>query len=170
MTKKNTKLSKSEGLLKLTKKNIRFLHYLAEGKKIAEAYNLSGYKGGTSASYDLYWRLKNQMVKVFESKGFTRDRYKAELLKLLDLPCIDSKGNELKSLTFNQREVVLKLFRDELPTEPNKRPQITNFIINRHMPEAKGDSPNGNGTNEEQVIDATVIPISEPLVTRKREA
>ena len=125
--------------------------YLVQGKKVVEAHRLAGYSGNEHASYALKCKLKSHLSQMFEIKGVSKDRYLADLLQLLDLPCVDGKGNKLESLKFDQYLAVRKLLREELPSTKVATPSITAFVVQR-FDQAKDD------TKKADVID--IPPVS----------
>jgi len=125
MSDKSEKNNKKKHNFKLTKKNLKFLEFLAKGMKIAEAYKLSGYTGKISGAYTLKHKLRDHLEKLLEIEGFSRDRLRAEIVKLLNLPC------EITELTFDQKKEVLKLLKDELGNSKESKPKISEFVILR---------------------------------------
>ena len=164
MPKDIQKQSGNEDKWRLTGKNLKFLQNLVKGLKGPEAHKLAGYSGNTQASYALKTKLKTQLAKLFEVEGISRDNYLAQLVGLLDLPCVDQKGGALKAVSLDQRLAILKLLKEELPG--CSRPvNISSFTIHRYADApvsgrfSKVDqaSKNGHGSS---VAKDTIIDIS----------
>lgn len=153
--------TKTESNLKLTKKNIKFIELILKDLKVHEAYTLAGYKGTKESAYQLKHKLKPFIDKYYEIEGVSREGYKAKLLKLLSLPCVDKSGTPVDKLSFNQYKEVLLLLRDELDRQENKqqaRPQITAFVIKTHAESVR----EARGTQGGNVIDVEAETISDP--------
>jgi len=141
MTNKNKKLAKNDINFRLTPKNLKFLNLIVKGVKIPEAHRLAGYSGNNQASYALKNKLKTHLAKIFEDEGVSKDRYLADLLKLLDLPCVDKKtGKPLENLSFDQYVQVRKLLREELPSNKPASHNITAFVIQRYSDDDAKDA------------------------------
>ncbi len=133
MTEKRQINDNSKVKWRLTGKNLKFLQFLVRGIKVSEAHSLAGYSGNKEASYALKHKLKANLAIVFETEGLSKDRYLADLLQLLNLPCVNQRtGKPLESLGLDQYLSVRKLLRDELPSNKVAVPSITAFVIQRY--------------------------------------
>jgi len=142
---------------RLTGKNLKFLQYLVKGMKVVEAHRLAGYSGNEHASYALKCKLKGHLAKLFETEGISRDRYLADLLGLLSLPCVDKNGNKLTSVNFTQYMEIRKALRDELPSSKANTPNVTAFVIQRFDGGKQQNGPGKAGVDYKDVIDITPV-------------
>lgn len=123
-----------EDKFRLKDKHVDFLRYLMEGHKITVAHAKAGFSGKLMVAHQLKSKLKGYLKKVQEDEGFSRTRVIAEAVKLLKLPCVDSRGNEIKGISVAMKLDVMK-FMDSLLPEARRResPQITAFIIQKSV-------------------------------------
>jgi hypothetical protein len=163
------KMAKSGDNQKLTKKNLKFIELIIKDVKVFEAYKLSGYIGSREAAYQLKHKLKPFIDKYYEIEGLSKDGYKARLLKLLDLPCVDRNNQPVDKLNFNQYIEVLTMLKDSLDRDEDKHkntnPRITAFIIDR----SDGQS-SSNKLAKAKVVQGEVVDITNPLGNSKAEA
>lgn len=110
---------------RLTKANRLFLEFIVDGIPVGEAYKKAGYKGEVKNAYNLKLKLKSELAKVLEARGFSREGVMVELNKLNTLPLKE------KEITIDQK---LRLYKLVLETIPEKfkggsRDVIQPFVI-----------------------------------------
>ena len=159
ITKKYAEIKKRQGPdTKLTKMNLKFIELIVKDVKSFDAYKLAGYIGNRESAYQLKHKLKPFIDKYYEVEGVSREGYKAKMLKLLELPCVDRQGKPIDSLTFNQYKEVLEMLRHELEQAEakNRTPQhITAFVIRTYA-----DANRDKGTGGSKVIDIDPVDVS----------
>ena len=133
---------------RLTKRNRKFIELLLKDVNVVDAHRLAGYSGARESAYQLKQKLKPFLSKAYEIEGLSTEGYRTRLLRLLSLPCLDSKGNPISSLSYNQYLEALRLLRDELPSNKVATPNITAFVIQRY---------GGKNDAKEDTIDITPI-------------
>jgi len=127
---------------RLTNKNRLFLDFVADGMPIGEAYQRAGYKGDLKNAYDLKWKLKTELGKILEGKGFSREGVQIELSKLNTLPLIS------KEITVDQKLRILKLVLETLPeSKKAEKGAIQPFVV------VKSDSVVINQNEKKEVIE-----------------
>ena len=114
----------SKEVKQLTPKNRLFLMLLSEGKSTIEAYRAAGYKGEDHAAYELRSYLKEELLKILEGKGISREGLLMEYARMKDLP--------LNQDTINVREkmdILAKMSKLLPSADADSKPKITAFII-----------------------------------------
>lgn len=132
----------------LTVKNRLFLEHLSNGLAVVEAYRQAGYKGSYHAAYELKSQLKGELVKILESKGFSREGLAAEVLKLNQIPLADVYK---QGINLNQKLAILKLLNSALPKESEQK--VGNLTVLNF-----GKSQDGKTTvKQSEVIEAVEV-------------
>ncbi len=125
--KKETLPAKETKVKQLTEQNLTFLDNLKAGMPTLEAYYKAGYQGKPHSAYQLRSYLKDELFKVLEAEGFSREGLMIEVNKLNALP-LDAS---IKSVSVKDKLDILKLQVKLIPNQQtNARPQITAFVIN----------------------------------------
>lgn len=111
---------------KLSPKQMRFLHGLAEGKNITTAYKDAGYNGETiQSAYALKQKLSNRLYEEISGRGFNSEKLAAEIVKFLNIPVnVPEKG-----MTLNERLKILRLMDKVLPKSEKASASFSRFQI-----------------------------------------
>jgi sulfur carrier protein ThiS len=138
----------------LTKRNFKFIQYIAQGLSPVEAYKLSGYSGTNEQQpYQLKHKLKYKISEYLKNKGFNQETLAVELDKLISLPLRDDQ----KQVTIDQKIKILRLLKDSLPESEKKEPSFSRFTIVNNTVNVPEMATNGPTATKTSVIDIEPI-------------
>lgn len=135
----------------LTPQNRLFISLLLEGKKTVEAYRLAGYEGENTSAYQLKSRLNSEIAEMAEARGMSEADFLIEMGNLNELPVVDKDGDDVVSVTMDEKLRLLSLHQKVIALKKNPTKKITAIQINRYDGDRKSDAVETTIISEDQL-------------------